>query len=120
MIITSGRHLDHRGSVTIEAAFAIGSIGIFVSYCLLIFAAFINHLKCVDLSRELARKLAIDTSSPTYIADITGQLPRGATINFTSSHDTVEVRIDYLPTWLFKINMGASSVAFKEKSLAAN
>lgn len=104
-----------KASVTVEAAFGIGSIIVFFSYCLLFSAGFVGHIKCVDGAREIARAESLRDKPNGNLIKTTDILPEGADYRVEKKDNYVQIMVDYRPKWLFGLELGAKSIAFLEK-----
>ncbi|PPK65786.1 TadE family type IV pilus minor pilin [Actinokineospora auranticolor] len=81
-----------RGSVTVEAAIAIGGLLAVVALCLAGFGAVVDQIRCVDAAREAARLVARGEGERALgaAADIA---PEGAVVTVRTEGDTVSVSV---------------------------
>ncbi|MGO3326298.1 TadE family type IV pilus minor pilin [Gordonia sp. (in: high G+C Gram-positive bacteria)] len=108
---------DERGMVTVEAAFALAAIAVFLVTGVGAVTGVVTQIRCTDAAREVARLAAVgDESAPDVGRSVA---PGGARISVSSAGETVTVTVSADLPMLPMTTVSARAVAAVEPSGAA-
>jgi hypothetical protein len=115
----SGRSRSDRGTVTVEAAIALGAVVLVLAAALSAVAAVLGQLHCTDAAREAARLVARGESGRAREA-VDRIAPRGARLTVLVSGDTAQVEVAADPPggFLPGIHLRADAYAVLEPTAA--
>lgn len=102
-----------RGSVTVEAAVAIGTLVLVASVAIGAVATVIASVRCVDAARELARLAARGEPDRGRTA-AAGIAPGRARIELSTDGDAVLVTVAAAPVGLLPLEVSGSAAAVLE------
>ncbi|MCF8604608.1 pilus assembly protein TadE [Gordonia sp. HY442] len=109
-----GRDLfeDERGMVTVEAAFALAAIAVFLVTGVGAVTGVVTQIRCTDAAREVARLAAVGDESASDVGRSVA--PGGARISVSAAADTVTVTVSADLPMLPMATVSARAVAAVE------
>ncbi|WP_026919788.1 TadE family type IV pilus minor pilin [Gordonia shandongensis] len=103
---------DERGMVTVEAAYALGAIAVFLVIGIGAVAGVSAQIRCTDAAREVARLTAAGDESARSAGRQVA--PTGADIAIGSEGDRVVVTVSTTVPLLPMVTISARAVAVRE------
>ncbi|WP_058853471.1 TadE family type IV pilus minor pilin [Nocardia jinanensis] len=104
---------EEAGSVTVEAAIALGAIAVVAALCVGAVFAAVTQVRCVDAAREAAR-LAARGDRSVAVAAARRVAPAGAEISLRDEGDRVIALVMSDTPLLPVLELRAEAVAVKE------
>lgn len=103
---------DERGMATVEAAFALAAIAVFLVTGIGAVTGVITQIRCTDAAREVARLAAVGDASASEVGRAVA--PSGAQISVSTGGDTVTVSVTADLPALPMVEVSARAVAAVE------
>ncbi|GEE01428.1 hypothetical protein nbrc107696_18740 [Gordonia spumicola] len=104
--------VDERGMVTVEAAFALAAIAVFLLVGIGAVAGVATQIRCTDAAREIARLTAAGDASAESVGRSVA--PGGARVSVVTSGETVAVTVSSDVPLVPLLTVSAKAVAAME------